>query len=232
MYDFIRKTDLWRFWDANLHKEFDQTKLFHLKTIQDLAVFEHLKAASGLRIAEIGGGESRLLATLQRNNTCFNVEKFEGQDGGPGKEVKVRGVENVKVFLGENSPLLPTNSFDIVFSVSVIEHVPTGQLDAFFEDGLRILKPGGLWLHAIDIYLEDSPQHFIKDRFERYRDWVRDPRIDPVGNILDGEPAFSPDIATNPDNVMYEWGKVAPKLIALRQQAQSASLLLAGRKRA
>ena len=37
-------------------------------------------------------------------------------------------------------------------------------------------------------------------------------------------------MASNPDHVMFQWGKVAPKLIDLRRRAQSTSILLAARK--
>lgn len=230
MFDFVRKAELWRFWDSAYDKAFDQTQTFHLKTVQDLAVYDYLKEASGLHIAEIGGGQSRLLKKLARNNTCYNVEKFEGADGGPSKEVRLKGVKNIKVFLGEHSGLLEADKFDVVFSVSVIEHVGASQLDAFFEDGLRILKPGGLWLHAIDMYLDEAPSAVIRHRFKRYRAWMESDRIAPTGPVFDGEAKFTTDMATNPDNVMYMWGKVAPSLIEFRKQAQSVSIILAGRK--
>lgn len=232
MFDFVRKKDLWRFWDNDLDKDFKQNRRFHLKTIQDLVVYDQLKDSSGLKIAEIGGGNSRLLKTLRAQNACFNIEKFEGQDGGPSKEVHIKGVKNIGVFLGENSPLIETGAFDVVFSVSVIEHIGSSDLDSFFEDGLRMLKPGGLWLHAIDMYLDEAPTGFILDRFNRYKSWVSDTRMEPLGPIFEGQAAFTTDMATNPDDVMYQWGKVAPNLIELRKQAQSVSIILAARKRA
>jgi len=231
MFDFVRKKDLWRFWDSKLDQDFKQTRDFHLKTVQDLAIYDHLKDSSGLTIAEIGGGNSRLLKKLNARNTCFNIEKFEGQDGGPSKEVRIQGVKNLAVFLGENSPLLQSDFFDVVFSVSVIEHVGSRDLKSFFEDGLRILKPGGLWLHAIDLYLDQDPSEFIQHRYKHYRSWLTDARMEPVGDIFEGEAHFTTDMATNPDQTMYQWGKVAPDLIELRKQAQSVSIILAARKR-
>lgn len=231
MFDFIRKPFLWSAWEKGLEKEIGKTGRFHLKSIQDLAVYAHLKGTTARAIAEIGGGDSRLLAKLAKDNTCFNVEKFEGADGGPEQEVVISDVENVRVFLGEHSPLLAPESLDVVFSVSVVEHVPTPNLDAFFRDGLRILRPGGLWLHAIDLYVEDNPSEYWQERYNAYREWTRDSRIDPVGPVFDGPLRFTCDIATNPDDIMYSWGRIAPSLIGLRQRAQSVSLLLAARKK-
>ena len=98
----------------------------------------------------------RVLPQLAKANTCFNVDTFEGAGNGPKKKAVFKGVTNVPVFLGDYSEQLAPQSFDVVFSISVIEHVPTKDLDNFLKDGLRILKPGGLWVHAIDMYLEDT----------------------------------------------------------------------------
>lgn len=68
------------------------------------------------------------LSTLKRQNTHF-----------------VRGL------LGNFLPELPDQSFDLVFSISVIEHVPPEHKRSFYEDMFRILKPGGIIAHSIDI---------------------------------------------------------------------------------
>jgi SAM-dependent methyltransferase len=230
MFDFIRKPMLWEAWDKGTDKEIGRTPNFHLKTIQDLAVHLQLRGTSGKSIAEIGGGHSRLLEVLSRSNTCVNVEKFEGIAGGPSKEKRIAGVRNISAYLGENDPQLVTASYDIVFSVSVVEHVPSDKLGPFFDDQMRILKPGGLFLHAIDLYLEDEPAQFYRDRFGIYKSWAQKEGVIALGPVFDGPCRFSCDLATNPDDIMYTWGRVAPALIPLRQRAQSVSLLVAGRK--
>jgi SAM-dependent methyltransferase len=237
MFDFIRKPLLWEAWDAGLDKEIGASAAgFQLKSMQDLAVYVHLRDAAGKRIAEIGAGHSRLLPTLAKANTCVAVEKFEGQGGGPTNAQSIPNVENIAAYLGENSSFLATESFDIVFSISVVEHVPTEDLVGFHEDQLRILKPGGLFIHAIDLYLEDEPAthpvptHHMR-RFDVYRNWVTSSKdVGPVGPIYPGPCRFTCDLVTNPDNVMYAWGRGAPKLTELRQAAQVVSLLVAGRK--
>lgn len=97
MLDFVRKPFLWQGWQ----NEFPKTGAFHLKSIQDLAVYGQLRGVAGKRIAEIGGGDSRLLRSLSQENECFNIEKFAGDHGGPGSEIKVDGVRNILAFLGE-----------------------------------------------------------------------------------------------------------------------------------
>ena len=88
-----------------------------------------------------------------------------------------------------------------------------------------------MWLHAIDLYLEDKPSEYWSSRFTKYRDWMDDPRIEPLGNVYRGPLKFSTAMVTNPDNTMYQWNKISPTLIDLRNSAQSVSLLLVGTAR-
>jgi SAM-dependent methyltransferase len=231
VFDFIRKRLVWDAWDNGLADEIGEPPRFQLKSMQDLAVYLHLREMTGKQIAEVGAGNSRLLPTLAVANTCVAVEKFEGDARGPTKENVLPNVRNVSAYLGEADPELASGSFDVVFSISVVEHVRTENLDAFHRDQLRILKPGGMFLHAIDVYLEDEPAAHHVRRFEAYRDWVASTDgVAPLGSVYQGPYRFSCDLATNPDDLMYHWGQVAPALIGLRQVAQSASLLVAGRK--
>ncbi len=231
MLDFVRKSFLWDALDRGLQDEIGENKRFHLKTVQDLAVYDQLRQFKGKSIAEIGGGKSRLLARLALNNACCNVEKFEGADGGPKVEFKIQKVRNVFAFLGERTGLLQKDSFDAVFSVSVIEHIPDNRLSDFLAEGIDILRQGGLWLHAIDLYLENEPTAEAERRLNAYRKWVDHPAFEPIGAVYDGPAAFSCDMATNPDDVMYDWGKIAPALIEKRKRAQSVTLIMGLRKR-
>lgn len=105
------------------------------------------------------------------------------------------------------------------------------RLDDFLKDGLRILRPGGLRVHAIDMYLQDKPTPDVVDRYRRYANWFAHLELEPVDEIFDGDISFSADMGSNPDDTMFAWGKISPVLIALRQVAQSVSLPAVGRKR-
>ena len=231
MFDFIRKPTLWDTWDRKLDFTIGTKRQFSLKTIQDLAVYNVLQDVRDKWIAEIGGGHSRLLPRLAKTNRCFNIDKFEGLAGGPAMAKYIWRVKNIRAYLGDQDPALTDGMFDLLFSISVVEHVPTDRLAAFHADQLRILKPGGLFLHAIDLYLEDRPALHTVERFEHYRAWVTGTAgVEPIGPVFDGDCRFTCDLATNPDDVMYAWGEIAPQLTELRQHAQSVSLLLGGRK--
>jgi hypothetical protein len=193
MFDLIRKSFLRDAWDRGLDEEIGKAGAFHLKSIQDLAVYAQLQQMEALAIAEIGGDSSRLVRPLAEANRCLNIEKFEGSDGGPAKEIHIPGVKNVFAFLGEFSPQIAPASFEVVFSISVIEHVPFESLMAFFEDGMRVLQSGGLWLHAVDLCLEDTPDPNQQARFDTYRAWMSDRRLAPVGAVYEGPLKFSCD---------------------------------------
>jgi SAM-dependent methyltransferase len=57
----------------------------------------------------------------------------------------------VRGLLGEFNSQLPDSSFDLVFSISVLEHVSKELRSDVYRDMFRILRPGGVIVHSIDI---------------------------------------------------------------------------------
>lgn len=126
-----------------------------LKPYQDLLVLSFIRdnVPPGSRLLEIGGGNSRVLAHLAGTYECWNIDKFEGVGNGP-LEAREAGYRIVRDYIGNASPELPDGYFDLVFSISTLEHVPdedTAHLDAVLQDMDRVLRPGGLSLHCLDI---------------------------------------------------------------------------------
>lgn len=232
MLRFITKAETFAALDAGLHDRLGWAAgSIHLKTWQDLAVFRAVGETRDARIAEIGGGDSRILPRLAAANRCTNIERFEGQDGGPQGPVEIPGVAVVRAFVGEFSPELPDGAFDLVFSVSVIEHVPNEALAAFLDDHLRILRPGGRAIHAIDLYVGTEPPAWSQARLEAYRRWLDDPRLEPLAPPEAREARFDTGMAANPDLTMWHWSRAVPALRALRETCQCAALLLGFRRR-
>jgi|JI102314A2RNA_FD_contig_21_21047910_length_1809_multi_8_in_0_out_0_2 SAM-dependent methyltransferase len=64
------------------------------------------------------------------------------------------------------------NSVDLVFSNTVMEHVPVSQLVRLFRESFRILKPGGWALHLIDPsdHFSHSDSSISKINFLRFSD--------------------------------------------------------------
>jgi len=125
-----------------------------LKRYQDLLVLTFITATipQGSKILEIGGGNSRILAHLADRYECWNVDKFEGLGNGP-KALPQKGYRIIRDYLGNNNPELPDNHFDLVFSISALEHTPDDEnlFENIVNDMHRILKHGGTNLHLFNV---------------------------------------------------------------------------------
>lgn len=80
----------------------------------------------GSRILEIGGGDSRILKHFARNYECWNLDPCEGLGIGP-VNFSSPDYRIVYDYLGNGSAELPDHSFDLVFSISALEHTPEDQ---------------------------------------------------------------------------------------------------------
>jgi SAM-dependent methyltransferase len=223
LYDIIRKREYFEWWDRGLAAK----GVSSLKNIQDAWVMSQLCESKGMRIAEVGGGESRLLQQLKDNNSCVNIDKFEGHGNGPNRVPKIKGIKVIPAYMGDFDTALKDESFDAVFSISVLEHIASERLSDCFGDMARILKPGGKMLHAIDVYLHERPRAVA--RINEYRqfaeqqslrlEWIEEP-------ALGDKVWYHCDYAANSVQEMAEWNRLAPSpaLRELRCTAQSCSL--------
>ena len=233
MYKVISKKDYWAAMDCC--PKLNQA--LGLKHIQDTVVLHQMLDAAGKCICEAGGGNSRVLEWLRGRNECWNVDAMEGVGNGPKQLVASADIRHVKGYFGKYDSSLPVNYFDFVFSVSVVEHVEKEELYDFMADCVRVLKPGGLMLHAIDVYLPDYNDEkgtpLFMDRVQLYRDtitslgdsiaWIEPPEVQ--------APLYSSArYASNPDQTLYQWNKSFPQLVDVRARCQSCSLLLGVRK--
>ena len=231
MFHFIQKHTIWQAVDDGWTNELEHGGQYELKFAQDLAVYALLRGMSGARIAEVGGGRPRILSRLAAMNECYNVDKFEGAGGGPTSVTSITDVHNIPTYIGEFDVAIPASWFDVVFSISVVEHIDSVRLNAFQQDVVRILRPGGFFVHAIDMYLTDVPSEYTRERYNHYRDWVTGDRaVEPLDTVPDDHLAFNCSMATNPDSILHGWGRLVPELRTLRERAQSVSLVVGGRK--
>ena len=231
MFDVITKREFWQWQDEGLV----DPQRHDLKGIQDAYVLSRLADVRGCRILEVGGGNSRVLSVTSepsRGNECWNADMFEGVGNGPTENRNSPHVRVARCYLGDFSTDLPDEYFDYVVSVSVVEHVPSSDLETFFADSARVLRPGGLLLHAIDLYVfdadnETSHRQQGRDRLRRYLKFGHRPDLglmfveDPA---IDEHVAFRCSFATNPDLAMNVWNRVVPDLRPVRETAQSVSI--------
>lgn len=142
----------------------------NLKEYQDLFVFLFIKAhvSIGSSILDIGGGHSRILSYFSKTHTCCNIDKFEGLGDGPTLLQDV-AYKTVFDYMGNFSDELDDNSFDLVFSISALEHTPedSDKFDDIIEDINRVLKPGGYSLHLFDILFRNNDQIWANGLVDR-----------------------------------------------------------------
>jgi hypothetical protein len=117
------------------------------------------------RLLEIGGGEpivSGFLNELGYDVTL--VDPYDGFGNGPtAYESYVDCFPNVKIVRGyfePHTPALAPASFDAVFSVSVLEHLPEEAAKKCFQAIGEFLAPGGASIHCFDFVLQGVGQEY------------------------------------------------------------------------
>ena len=220
MLDFINKQEYFEWLDQKIANPKNTT----LKGIQDSWILSLLQGMENVRIAEIGGGRSRVLSSLAQKNECWNIDKMEGAGNGPTQVIEVPGTQLIRSYMGEFSSDIPSNYFDVVFSISVVEHVSKRKLEAFFLDCHRILKPGAIMLHAIDLYVFDELHEKVqivdvyRQCIESYDfSWLLPP-------VIDSRATFRCSYASNSDSTMNAWNQSVPSLAPIRKISQSVSI--------
>jgi len=224
MYDIITKEEYFSWVDKGLGDRKNST----LKNIQDTFILSLLSDARKQRIAEVGGGQSRVLKRLARNNECWNIDKLEGCGLGPRKYKTSENIRLVRAYLGDFCSKLPDGYFDSVFSISVLEHVPDDLLSRCFRDMDRILKPGGFCFHAIDVYLGDDVAPLRNPRIDLYLKASLEPEsgLELIESpVIDSSTTFRCHYASNSDITVYTWNKIAPgPMVTTRNNCQSVSI--------
>lgn len=113
------------------------------------------------RLLEIGGGEpivSGFLSELGYDVTL--VDPYDGSGNGPTQYqryvTQYPHVKIVRAYLSPGMPEFPPASFDAIFSVSVLEHVPPEPLRLCFQAIAELLRPGGASVHCFDFILQGA----------------------------------------------------------------------------
>jgi Methyltransferase domain len=232
MLRFVDKDEYWRAEDAGILKLVDyDPEYWHIKQVQDVMLLKCIGDASGKAIVEAGGGKSRVLGTLARKNACLNVDELKGKDGGPIRGVDDKNVRHIFGRIGQTQAEIPDSSQDYVFSISVVEHIPSSELKGFFDDIARMLAPGGQMIHFIDCYLrapgEDNAGE--QSRYDYYRqvfDGARFRAYDPKDILAREAIGFHPRLASNPDRIMNMWNQDNPKMRPDRVESQGCTWML------
>jgi hypothetical protein len=140
------------------------------------------------RLLEIGGGEpivSGFLTELGYDVTL--VDPYDGFGNGPtdyGRYVELfPRVKIVREYFRPDMTAFSRGSFDAIFSVSVLEHIPPDSLPGTFEAMAQFLSPSGASIHCFD---------FILQGVGEAHDLVNAQRILAEQQSLAGQPAAEP----------------------------------------
>jgi len=164
MYRLGTSEDLWAC--SERYPEIFQVAFKHhsLKPLGHATVCEYIRrefiiADKNYSVLEIGHGASSPFFAIFGSSDKIHCYGIDDNDKDNTVSIsalnKLRGsypnVTFYSGYLGENSSNnLPSNFFDLVFSVSVVEHIPKEHLQSFHKEVLRILKPNGLQIHSYD----------------------------------------------------------------------------------
>lgn len=128
--------------------------------------FHATPLAPGMRVLEIGGGLSGFQFVLDRSG-CEVVNVDPGMESrGRGWPCDPASIARLNRAFGTHVTLHPTfldaaplaeRSFDRVFSISVIEHIPPDEIPGVMRRAYELLRPGGLFVVTLDLFLDLAP---------------------------------------------------------------------------
>lgn len=126
----------------------------------------HLQWKQRLNILDVGGGGSGVCRALyeEYSDECYLVDDFgivsgdkptaAWYDSDWRESLAVKNPMVTYVFGrlgGDIIPELTEGSFDLIFSVSTLEHIPMSKWSDVFDHMFTLLKPNGHIVHTIDI---------------------------------------------------------------------------------
>jgi SAM-dependent methyltransferase len=165
MYKIARSKDLWKCRESYPDIFLNQFKTRSLKPLGHATIIEYvnkhfIESGKTCNVLEIGhGGDSPFFKIFSNSDKikCYGIDDYDKDN-----TVSISALEKLRALYtnvtfyngylggGYGGAELPSDFFDLVFSVSVVEHIPTDSLKNFNKDIFRILRPGGLQIHSYD----------------------------------------------------------------------------------
>ena len=133
-----------------------------------LWILANVNFTRGGTALDVGGGYSMLPVIINERfgTEVWAVDDFGMESGEPlwsrwgdreKQKARYPNINYVFERLGNiSTSSLKKGYFDVIYSVSALEHVPSNQMKAVFDHMLYLLKPGGVLVHCVDIAICSS----------------------------------------------------------------------------
>jgi len=125
-----------------------------LKQLGTLFCFDRIKMLAPPTLLEVGAGHNRFFDQhvppeceywMADSPGFYDAARYEAARL---QRTRTRMIDSL---LGSAGDALPADYFAMVFSVSVLEHVPVKDIPRVCQEMFRVLKPGGYAVHTIDL---------------------------------------------------------------------------------
>lgn len=161
-----------KLWDQKYKETELAESIRRVNAVQDLVIGRLLRSVcrTGWRVLEAGSGSGRIVNFLCRYPDVFGVGVDYSDEGNAlGSRTASALDADVRFVCGDLTMLpFPSGSFDLVFSDSVIEHLPNTQ--AAVVEMARVARPGGLVIIT-------TPNRLRPDGWDLYKRLHRPPYL-------------------------------------------------------
>ncbi|AGW15246.1 hypothetical protein DGI_4032 (plasmid) [Megalodesulfovibrio gigas DSM 1382 = ATCC 19364] len=213
--------------------------LGRLKDVQRPLAYQVVRqfCPEGAKVLEIGAGVPLVMEALRVSHgcQCTVADKYLGKGRGPVDAAKINqsfpDIEFIDTYVGEFDPRLREDSFDAVISVSVVEHMAHSELAAFHEDCVRVVKPGGIIFHAVDVSIDGPADQ--DELIALLRNFIEHPRLTALApdrmQTLE-QARMDPAVFTLSPTMWRRWRQLAPPEFDFSVYRRIASLNIGMRK--
>jgi SAM-dependent methyltransferase len=210
--DFVRSIQPW---PCPNHK-------WSIKTFNDVWIFDNPALRGAKRVLDVGASISAMPATLQNHKglEAWVIDKYDFSQqqlyidniGGVDRFRELtQGVKVVHAYLGEKHDL-PKAYFDVIYSLSVLEHFPYGLMATAFREMDAALKPGGYLVHAVDIPIPCGVGESLTRKLTAKTGRAQQLRSLPLGGMLVDFISRNADFLTRHAGLTYRAQMAAHKL--------------------
>ncbi len=139
---------------------FSEKFRFGLKQLGTLYVFDWIARHKPRRVLEMGAGLSLYFDQaigqhcdywMVDDSGFYDAKAFADADA------KRKNTTFASGLVGQKIDDLPANHFDLIFSISVLEHAPNNAIQPISDHMRQLLAPGGRIIHSLDLPIRLAP---------------------------------------------------------------------------